>query len=485
MRVATAMTNLAHIHALLPESELCNIGEDEARDRSISQVGTDSRQLTVGELFVALKGDRFDAHGFLNTVSEGGASAALISEKSSCPASLPAVYVQDTRKGLGELAGAWRAQFSLPLAVVTGSNGKTTVKEMIAAIFREAVGQPQLLVTEGNFNNDIGLPLTLLRLRPEHRLAVIELGMNHPGETAALAAIAQPTIALINNAQREHQEFMETVDAVANEHADALRSLRADGVAVFPANTPYTSLWKAACGSRAYIEFEWFNQVPPAKSSSNSVVEGFALDDAKIEIRTPLGSIQVQLNTLGEHNCRNALAACAVAVAAQIPLLHIKAGLEKFAPVSGRMQRITLMHDVDLINDTYNANPDSVVAAVDALARFSGQRYLVLGDMGEVGARGPTFHQELGEYAAKHGIEHFMTIGKLTEVAHKAYRHKKSDGDAHHFGDIEQLSAQLLQDLQQIDPQRNEGVRILVKGSRFMRMERVVDALIKGAKACS
>ena len=482
MQAIPTMTNLAQIHALLPNSQLHNIGMLEARNQLISQVGTDSRHLSAGELFVALKGDRFDAHNFLSAVAEHGASAALISEKTSCPTSLPAVYVEDTRKGLGELAAAWRAQFALPLAVVTGSNGKTTVKEMIAAIFREAVSPAGLLVTEGNLNNDIGLPLTLLKLRPSHRLAVIELGMNHPGETAELAAIARPTIALINNAQREHQEFMETVDAVAREHADVLHALRPDGVGVFPADTPYTALWREACASKQYIEFCWLDQAPNTDLKSASVVDGYQLADGRIEVRTSIGSIQVKLNTLGEHNYRNALAASAVAIAAQIPLSQIKAGLEEFMPVSGRMQCITLSQNIELINDTYNANPDSVAAAVKALAALNGERHLVLGDMGEVGSQGPAFHQELGKYAAQCGIEHFMTIGSLTKESHAAYLRERPSGDARHFDDIDLLNRELVQNLRQFN---DRNVCILVKGSRFMRMERVVQALIEGVRPCS
>ena len=482
MQAIPTMTNLAHIHALLPNSQLHNIGMVEARDQLISQVGTDSRHLSAGELFVALKGDRFDAHSFLSAVAEHGASAALISEKTSCPTSLPAVYVDDTRKGLGELAAAWRAQFALSLAVVTGSNGKTTVKEMVAAIFRQAVSPSELLVTEGNLNNDIGLPLTLLKLRPSHRLAVIELGMNHPGETAELAMIARPTIALINNAQREHQEFMETVDAVAHEHADALRALRSDGVGVFPADTPYTALWKGACASKQYLEFRWLDQVPNTNLESDSVIDGYLLADGQIQVRTSIGSIQVKLNTLGAHNYRNALAATAVAIAAQIPLSQIKAGLEQFMPVSGRMQRVTISQNIEIINDTYNANPDSVEAAVKSLAALRGERYLVLGDMGEVGSQGPAFHQELGKYAAQCGIEHFMTIGSLMKESHAAYLRERPTGDARHFDDIDSLNRELVQNLQRFN---DRNVCILVKGSRFMRMERVVQALIEGVKPCS
>ena len=219
------MTNLAAIHAMLPSSRLLNISPEAAEQLAIQSIGSDSRHITRGELFVALSGERFNAHQFLGEVHQAGASAALISESEKCPDDFPAVCVSNTRSSLGELAQAWRGQYDLPLAIVTGSNGKTTVKEMIAAIFKAAAGDAKVLVTHGNLNNDIGLPLTLLRLRPEHVLAVIELGMNHPGETAQLAALAQATIAIINNAQREHQEFMSSLAAVAEEHAAVLACL--------------------------------------------------------------------------------------------------------------------------------------------------------------------------------------------------------------------------------------------------------------------
>ncbi|OYZ34691.1 MAG: UDP-N-acetylmuramoyl-tripeptide--D-alanyl-D-alanine ligase, partial [Polynucleobacter sp. 16-46-70] len=200
------MTMLSHIRDMLPGSNLLNISEEAAKSLQISSIGSDSRQVQAGELFVALSGERFDAHQFLSSIVQAGASSALISDPHQCPSNLPAVCVSDTKKSLGQLAQAWRKQFSIPVAVVTGSNGKTTVKEMIASIFKAAVGENATLVTKGNLNNDIGLPLTLLRMRSSDRLAVIELGMNHPGETAELATVVQANIALINNAQREHQE---------------------------------------------------------------------------------------------------------------------------------------------------------------------------------------------------------------------------------------------------------------------------------------
>ena len=249
------MTNLAEMHRMLPSSQLVNITLDAAKALQISAVGSDSRKIGPGELFIALQGERFDAHHFLEQVAVSGASAALISQAESCPKQLPALYVSDTRRGLGDLAAAWRRQHTIPVAVITGSNGKTTVKEMVAAIFSAAVGSAHTLMTNGNFNNEIGLPLTLLRLRANHQLAVVELGMNHPGETAQLAAIAQANIALINNAQREHQEFMNSVAEVAKEHAAVLAALPADGVAVLPTDSPYFEEWKKSAAGKKVIDF--------------------------------------------------------------------------------------------------------------------------------------------------------------------------------------------------------------------------------------
>jgi len=482
MHAMNPMTNLAQIQAMLPNSHFINIAKEQAKGLSITKIGTDSRKLIAGELFIALQGERFDAHHFLDDVQKQGAAAVIISDDAACPQSMPAVYVTDTRKSLAELAHAWRKQYAIPLAVVTGSNGKTTVKEMIASIFKEAVGSTQTLMTQGNLNNEIGLPLTLLQLRSEHRLAVIELGMNHPGETAELAAIAKGNIALINNAQREHQEFMQSIDAVANEHAAVILALPHDGIAVFPAETPYTALWRQAAGSRKQIDFAWQSS---KTEKSNAVVRGYALSNDAIQIESPAGAIQVQLKTLGEHNCANALAACAVALAAGISLDTIRLGLEKFMPVSGRMQVQRLSAHTRLINDTYNANPDSVVAAINTLAQHTGERYLVLGDMGEVGIQGPEFHEELGRYAAKCGIEHLLTLGDLSQISTAAYLKAKPNGQAKHYSELSQLNQDLQSQISRESLEHTRVITVLVKGSRFMRMERVVEALQQEIKACS
>ena len=475
-----AMTNLAEIHQMLPGSELLNIALEKSHEVSVSGISSDTRKIQPGEFFIALSGEHFDAHQFLGEIAKSAASAAMISNPSQCPENLAAVCVTDTREGLGQLAKAWRAKHPIPLALVTGSNGKTTVKEMIAAIFRSAVGESATLVTQGNLNNDIGLPLTLLRLRSSDHLAVIELGMNHPGETAELAAIAQANIALINNAQREHQEFMASVAAVAQEHSDVIKALPLNGVAVFPADSEFSSFWKKVAGDRKVIDFAL---------SAPAVVSGILLGNGHLQINTDNGSIEVQLKTLGLHNASNALAAAAVALAANLSLKNIQNGLEAFCPVSGRMQSSQLNAQCTLIDDSYNANPDSVRAAIDALKQTRGASWLVLGDMGEVGEQGPAFHHEVGVYAAQQGIDQLFAIGEQSQLAVQGFNEIKQkhqlDSRAMHFAELDNLQADLALALKTKCTESAEKIHILIKGSRFMRMERVVKALQEEANTCS
>ena len=481
----SAMTTLAQVHAMLPGSLLLNISAEDAQSVNISRIGTDSRQIDAKELFIALSGERFDAHDFLSDVAKAGAAGALVSNKDRCPTNLPAILVNETRIGLGALAKAWRANHPIPLALVTGSNGKTTVKEMIAAIFKAAVGEEHTLVTKGNLNNDIGLPLTLLKLRSTDRLAVVELGMNHPGETAQLANIAQSSIALINNAQREHQEFMTTVAAVAQEHSDAIRALTKDGIAIFPADSEFADVWREAAAGRKIIDFILLS----GQSTLRAAVMGRLLSNGHLQVQTDSSSIEVQLNTLGSHNARNALAASAVAIAAGISLEKIKEGLEAFSPVNGRMQAKKIDPNHTLIDDSYNANPDSVRAAIDALKQSGNKSWLVLGDMGEVGNQGPEFHREVGAYAAEQGVAKLFALGEQCRFAIKGFEDIQKDktliASAKHFSEMDGLIVQLRDALHAQSTGSNEHLNILVKGSRFMRMERVVQALLEEAKTCS
>ena len=449
------------------------------------RVHTDSRSLQPGDLFVALKGETFDANQFLHQAQERGAVAVVCQaglDAARYPVDLPRIEVPDTRVALGQLAAAWRAQFKLPVIAVTGSNGKTTVTQMLASILNAHAPNGTALATRGNLNNDIGVPLTLLRLQPDHRIAVVELGMNHPGEIAVLAAMAQPTVALVNNAQREHLEFMHTVQAVAEENGAVLQSLPADGVAVFPSDDEFTPLWTQIASPRRCVGFA--DQAPAADGQGvHCLVAEFSewrdgawlvqarwvpatnTDDAS---ETPSAqTLQYRLHIAGRHNVRNSLAAAQCALAAGVSPEAVVRGLETFTPVKGRSRALSLTlqgvaHTV--VDDTYNANPDSVRAAIEVLRELPAGRLLVLGDMGEVGQQGPEFHAEAGRHALAAGIEQVFCIGELTR--HVALEFPQ----ARHFDSMEALCAAVLQALPSV-------ASVLVKGSRFMRMEQVVTAL--------
>ncbi len=445
-----------------------------------AEVNTDSRTLQREQLFVALKGERFDGHHFLDVANQQDAGAIIANYdapelQKTAGFKAPLILVPHTGKALQDIAKGYRQQFTIPLVVVTGSNGKTTVKEMIHSIFNAhcaALGVNQTAhCTAGNFNNEIGLPLTLLRIDDRHRYSTIELGMNHPGETAVLAQIAMPTVALINNAQREHQEFMQTVEAVAIEHADVITALSKDGIAVLPAQDAYSSIWRevAKNHSKRVVDFALHSALDttPAAVTGVSTEQGLS---QLITLHTPNGSATVHLSTAGEHNARNALAAAAVATAANIPLTSIVAGLEAFEPVKGRMQQ-HLVGEITIIDDSYNANPDSVAAAIRVLAQQSGRGVLVLGDMGEVGSQGEVFHAEAGNDAATQGVSALYTLGALSEHTHQAF--KTSGKPCQHFDDVASLNAFLIS-----DASIQAGGTVLVKGSRFMRMELTVNALL-------
>jgi len=431
------------------------------------RVHTDSRSLRAGDLFIALRGERFDGNQFIAQAKAQGAVAVVCEASGEAEAAaqgLPALVVPDARLALGELAAGWRAQFDLPVIAVTGSNGKTTVTQMIAAILRAHAGDGALS-TQGNLNNDIGVPLTLLNLRPHHRMAVVELGMNHPGEIAYLASLTKPTVALVNNAQREHQEFMGTVEAVALENGAALLSLPNQGVAVYPADESYTPVWQAQSGVRAQHTFAMGHG--DVAADVRAAMVGWQSGAWQFTLKTPVGTAPVRLHIAGRHNVKNALAASACALAAGVPLAAVAQGLQAFEPVKGRSRALLLQTpagEITLVDDTYNANPDSVRAAIDVLTELPSPRLLILGDMGEVGDQGPAFHAEVGAYAAECGIEAFYTLGELCLHAGQAF------GAAQHFDHMDSLLAAVAQNAVQFKS-------VVVKGSRFMRMERVVEAL--------
>ena len=448
------MLSLDTIMAWLPSARLVGDGNVNAL-----RVHTDTRSLQPGDLFVALQGEHFDAHEFLSQARADGAVAA-IAQRGLAEAGLSGIEVLDTRQTLGHIAAGWRSQFSLPLIAVTGSNGKTTVTQMIAAILR-AWKQDAAFATAGNFNNDIGVPLTLLRLRAAHAVGVVELGMNHPGEIAYLASLVQPAVGLVNNAQREHLEFMGTVEAVARENGAVLASLGADGVAVFPADDAHAVVWQHLAGVRQVLTFALDGPADVTASAH------WNADGWQVRAKTPSGTLEFALHTAGRHNVKNALAAAACALAAGVPSAFIASGLSAFLPVKGRSRAMSVQvhgRSIMLIDDTYNANPDSMQAAIEVLADLPGPRLLVMGDMGEVGTEGPQFHGEAGRQARALGIGTLFTLGEQSRAASTAF------GNGQHFSSMAELIAAVANELPHV-------ASILVKGSRFMKMERVVQAV--------
>ena len=434
------------------------------------RVHTDSRSLQAGDLFVALRGERFDGNDFIAQAKAQGAVAVVCEasgEELALTQGLPALVVPDARIALGELAAGWRAQFSLPLIAVTGSNGKTTVTQMIASILRAHAGD-DALSTQGNLNNDIGVPLTLFNLRAHHRIAVVELGMNHPGEIAYLSQLARPTVALVNNAQREHQEFMGTVEAVAHENGAVLQALPLKGVAVFPSDEDFTPVWRNLSGQRFQRSFAMASH---SEAEVRAAVVVWQSGAWQFTLKTPEGTAPVRLHIAGRHNVKNALAATACALAAGVPLAAVAQGLMAFEPVKGRSRALSLVwggRSISLVDDSYNANPDSVQAAIDVLRDLPAPRLLVLGDMGEVGDQGPQLHAQAGSYAHSQGIEHLLASGTLSQSTVQAF--SQAGGQAQHCTDTAALTSAVAQAL-------THSASVLVKGSRFMRMEKIIEAL--------
>lgn len=439
-----------------------------------SGVSTDSRSLAPGDLFVAIKGDKFDGHDFVSQAFDRGAAAAIVAVDRAAEvaaamrnaAAQTMLCVADPIKALGALAKFWRRRFSLPVAGIVGSNGKTTVKEMTAAILRIEFGADHVLATVGNLNNEIGLPLTMLRLRSAHAAAAIEIGMNHPGETATLCAIAQPTIGVINNAQREHQEFMKSVADVAAEHASLLGALPDDGCAVINGDDDFAVFWREVVARRnadgASLTVRDFGLDAPAAIGARYETQAWG---SSVEATTPEGGASFELKAPGRHNVSNALAAIAAATAAGAGIGAAATALSAFRPLQGRLHTRTGVNGSTIIDDTYNANPDSVKAAIAVLAQAAGAKWLVLGDMGEVGDRGPAFHREIGEYARAVGVDRLLAVGELARHAVEAF-----GPGGKHYADQDSL-------VDELNALPERGTSVLVKGSRFMKMEHVVERL--------
>ena len=428
-------------------------------DRAIAGVSTDTRTVAPGQLFVALRGERFDGHDFLEQAVAAGAGALLVTDGARIPAGASALVVADTRLALGRLAAAWRAGFEIPVIAVTGSNGKTTTKEMIAAILRRQYGDT-VLATRGNLNNDIGLPLTLLGLAAGQRAAVIEMGMNQPGEIAYLTQIGAPTVAVVTNAQRAHLAGMGDMNQIAREKGSIFAGLGAGGVAVVNADDAYAGLWRRMAGRNPLLTFGI-----ERGADVRAVVRQQGLTTL-LSLWTPVGQAELKLAVPGRHNARNALAAAAACLAAGIPLAAVVAGLEGFAGLKGRLQRRQGRAGAVVLDDTYNANPDSVRAGIDVLAATIGRKVLVLGDMGEIGEASGQYHDEIGGYAKSQGVDRLLAFGDASQQAVRNF----GEG-ARHFCDIEKLIAA-------VNKQLGPETTVLVKGSRFMKMERVADAIV-------
>lgn len=429
-------------------------------DIAFAAVSSDSRAIQPGDLFVALRGERFDGHDFVVDCLQRGAAAALVDTQWNAGTAGPLLVVEDTRLALGALASYWRSKFRIPVAAITGSNGKTTVKEMLAAILRANSAEDAVLATQGNLNNDIGLPLTLFKLRELHRYAVIEMGMNHPGEISYLTRLAKPDVALVNNALQAHLEGLGSVEAVAHAKGEIFEGLADGGTAIINADDAFAPLWKQLAAQHKIMTF--------GLNASADVSADYRLeaDGSEIALKTPQGNASLRLTVPGLHNVRNALAASAAALAMGASISAIVAGLQTYGGVKGRLQRKAGKQGATIIDDTYNANPASMRAAIDVLAACPGKRVLVLGDMGELGADAAGMHREIGAYAKAAGLGTLLVLGDLSQEMASGF-----GGGAQHFESPEALVETLAKQL-------SADTTVLVKGSRFMRMERVVNLLL-------
>jgi len=470
----------------LSQAALATGGKLIGSDVLFNAVSTDSRSVGSGDLFIALQGERFDGSAFVAGALHSGAVGAMVEENSgfriqdqekasdtdstqpriSNPES-SILLVKDTRLALGQLAAYWRAQFNIPVVAVTGSNGKTTVKEMLAAILRQATERADaVLATEGNLNNDIGMPLTLLKLRDTHRYAVIEMGMNHSGEIDYLTRLARPDVAIVNNASGAHLEGLGSLQDVARAKGEIFAGLADNGIAVINADDDYASMWLDLTANQQTIQFGLEYAV---EIHAQWQVQGYG---AGIEVDTPQGSFSANLQVPGVHNVRNALAATAAAVALHIVLADIASGLESFSGMGGRLQRKSAMHGAMLIDDSYNANPASLRSAIRVLMQAEGKKILVMGDMGELGNEAAQLHGEMGAEARAMGVDELLALGELSNNAVREF-----GTGARHFATLESL-------LSALDLDMDAHSTVLVKGSRYMKMERVVQHCTQGDATC-
>ncbi|VAW89163.1 UDP-N-acetylmuramoyl-tripeptide--D-alanyl-D-alanine ligase [hydrothermal vent metagenome] len=449
--------------SLLQLAQLCG-GELRGGDLSFSALSIDSRTINNGDLFVALRGPNFDGHAFVSAAQQAGAVALLVEH--AVDSELPQVIVSDSHHALGELASAWRMQYPIPVIAVTGSNGKTSVKEMLASILGQ---QGEVLATKGNFNNDIGVPLTLMRINSKHRYAVIEMGANHHGEIRYLTNLAKPTVAMVNNAGPSHLEGFGDVAGVARAKGEIFEGLQKGGVAVINADDKYTDVWQLLC---AEIECKHFGIDKEADVSATDLVRVAGTSTGAgycFKLHVGAQSIEISLPLPGRHNVMNALAASAAAMAAGATLNSVRDGLQSLVDVGGRLQIKKSAAGVTVIDDTYNANPASLQAGLDVLNESDGEKILVLADMGELGDLAVSLHRQMGEQAGRAGVKRLFTIGNMAQHTAQAF-----GAAANHFTTQDVLISELRRALTASVP----PVTVMVKGSRSMKMERVVAALL-------
>jgi UDP-N-acetylmuramoyl-tripeptide--D-alanyl-D-alanine ligase len=431
-------------------------------DRPYGAVSTDSRTLSPGSLFIALRGPNFDGAQFVAAAAARGAIGALVERAVDSP--LPQVVVPDALKALQSLAAAWRKEFTLALVAVAGSNGKTTAKEMTAAILTRL---GPCMATHGNLNNHIGVPVTLMRLESSHRSAVVEMGANRVGDVAELMSIAKPTVGLITNAGAEHLEGFGDLDGVAKGEGETVAGLTAAGSAVINADDAYAGYWREVAGAGRVLTF---GVRAPADFSAKNPIQGIERGEfaTRFTLACPLGEAAITLKAGGAHNIGNALAAAAAAYAAGASLEHIALGLAEFRAVSGRLQLKAGLRGSWIIDDSYNANPSSVRAGLDVLRSVAGAAWLVLGDMAELGEFSKDSHSEIGAYARECGVKRLFAIGPLSSRAVETFG---SGGEW--FADIDSL-------IRRLQAEVASNVTVLVKGSRVNKLERVVQALLGG-----
>ncbi|MCW8091631.1 UDP-N-acetylmuramoyl-tripeptide--D-alanyl-D-alanine ligase [Alteromonas sp. ASW11-130] len=436
-------------------------GRLEGKDCEVTNISTDTRTLKPGDVYLALVGDNFNGHSFVKNAQRSGAAAVIASEK--IESDLPTIYVKDTKLALGELGAAIKRVVNPKTIAITGSSGKTTVKEMTAAILSR---RGNVLATQGNFNNDIGVPLTLLRLEPEHDFAVMELGANHLGEIAYTTNLVKPDVATIVNAAASHLEGFGSLLGVARAKSEIFKGLDEKGVAILNVDSQFANFWEGKLRYNNVLTFSP-GQQHEADFTAQEITIGLN-GCAEFELICPQGEVSIQLNIPGIHNVGNALLAAALALEVGATLDDVRDGLLNMAQVKGRLNVKMLTNQVRLLDDTYNANVASVSAAIDTLASFSGKRILILGDMAELGEKARYYHEQVGQYALEQGIDTLVTLGVLSQCASAVF-----GPNGYHFSDIESL----INSLEDILSFEHRDISILVKGSRSSRMERVVTAI--------